>query len=408
MPLKSWSFRCRGRPVRAEVSWRRLSGWSRQRLYVGHELAAERRGRAQLGLPLAARLDGLEGEPAELEVRFRRTWLGLGAACQVLLNGGPPGRDEPPARVEWGIPVGEEVVERPASAVRAVAGFVCIPMFLGLVLALLILAIPLILLGVAVGRVRDALFRWRMRRRGRFLVWAEVDPRMAAGPGTLVLEYGNAGLWRAWWTEEDVLGLCTIPRPRRGEGNPPPRDPWERLMSPFSPFIEWCHFHYLGEETGRAYLTPLRKGLDFSEGPEAAWRSAYPGLRVVWVPAVRRERVPFLGRFLALLGDDARLAVPALVEALGDAQAPVRSMALDTLGALGPDARGAVPALLEHLHEGPQDERVDAARSLAATGPEGVDALVEASRRGDPWVRYPAALALQGRDLPTAAGEGPA
>src|SRR6266545_3844862 len=106
MPLKSWAFRCQGQPVRGEVWWR-FTGWTRQRLYLDHELAAERRGYFRIGEPLSGKLGSAAGG-SEVEVRFRRSALGFRMACDVRVNDVPLRWEDQPVRVESGAPWDEQ------------------------------------------------------------------------------------------------------------------------------------------------------------------------------------------------------------------------------------------------------------------------------------------------------------
>jgi hypothetical protein len=386
MSLKSWTFWCRGHPVRAEVWWR-FPGWSRQRLYIDHELAAERRGYARTGEPLSGNLGDAAGE---IEVRFRRSALGFRMACVVRVEGVVVRWEDQPVRVERGIPDDEPQNEGFLATLRmALIGCLFVLPFL---LVLMMLAVPLVMVGLFTMKIQEARFERRRRRRGRFLDWLEVERRMREAPSTLIFQIGMKRGARVWWTEEDVLARSPLPPPR-----------WDRgpaVMRGDTSFGTWCHFHYLSEDRGRAYLTTLPAGrarqVDFlDESEPAAWRAEFPLLRVATASFGFPERLRRAEPFVALLGPDAEQSVPGLIAGLRGDDPTLRSMAVDALRDIGPAAGAAVPALVEHLYDGPQAERYKAALALAAIGPEAVEPLTTASECGDPWIRQPAITALE-------------
>jgi len=107
-----------------------------------------------------------------------------------------------------------------------------------------------------------------------------------------------------------------------------------------------------------------------------------------------RERGDELRReVVKALSEAGTVAVPALVQALGDSSAAVRRLACYALGALG-DAT-AVPALVEALGDGDRDVRRAACVALGRVGDAtAVPALVEALGDGDSDVRRASCEAL--------------
>jgi HEAT repeat protein len=99
---------------------------------------------------------------------------------------------------------------------------------------------------------------------------------------------------------------------------------------------------------------------------------------------------------LAALGKRAKPAVPALIEALGDAEAPVRKMAALALGDVGRRARQAVPALIRVLKDGDENVCRRAAIALGEIGDEdgAAEALRAATEDPHPAVRRAALAAL--------------
>jgi HEAT repeat protein len=115
--------------------------------------------------------------------------------------------------------------------------------------------------------------------------------------------------------------------------------------------------------------------------------------------SARREAVTAL----ALLGPQAREALPVLVEALKDSDtAPVLpEKAARGLGRMGPAAAPAVPRLIEMLEPGDslaRDYRVAAAEALGDIGPVARDALPkleELARGEDDEAAWAAAAAIR-------------
>ncbi len=98
--------------------------------------------------------------------------------------------------------------------------------------------------------------------------------------------------------------------------------------------------------------------------------------------AVRVEAAREIGD----LGEQAKAAVPALVEALGDPAAPMRKAAAAALGSIG--APAAVPALTKALRDPDAKVRWQAAEALGQIGPKASAAVPEL------------VTVLQGKDVP--------
>jgi len=132
-----------------------------------------------------------------------------------------------------------------------------------------------------------------------------------------------------------------------------------------------------------------------------AWRTAqhlprslrYMVLRnVAWTNAVE-VRVA-AARSLAILGPEARTAIPALNQALHDKEVRVQ---LDAAAALGRIGRQSVPVLMQALEENDASIRHAAAYALGEVGPDAqpaVPLLTKALEDNDPQVRSSAAYSL--------------
>src|SRR5262249_37130950 len=75
---------------------------------------------------------------------------------------------------------------------------------------------------------------------------------------------------------------------------------------------------------------------------------------------------------LGLIGNDAKDALPALVDALEEKDESVRLIACAALGKIGPVA---LPVLINALQHHYQDIRCEAARAIASIGPKALSAV---------------------------------
>jgi HEAT repeat protein len=119
-----------------------------------------------------------------------------------------------------------------------------------------------------------------------------------------------------------------------------------------------------------------------------------------WLHCLRlpdAEQRAHAAMILGLMGPEAQVAVPALVEALRDDDPRVRRVIIAALVEIGPAARAAVPALVITLQDRCELVRRRAAQELAEIGPAArpaVPALVEALGDPDAMVRRWSAYAL--------------
>jgi len=97
------------------------------------------------------------------------------------------------------------------------------------------------------------------------------------------------------------------------------------------------------------------------------------------------------------IGPEAKVAVPALIEALKDHDPAVRRNAAWALGDIGPEAKAAIPTLIELLKDHDQRVHRDAAAALGMIGPEAkvaIPALIELLKDHDQEIYRAAAEAL--------------
>lgn len=92
------------------------------------------------------------------------------------------------------------------------------------------------------------------------------------------------------------------------------------------------------------------------------------------------------------LGPRSKVAVMALVDALGDRDDRVRAMAAAALGRIGPAAEDAVPALIETLKDEAAGQHAE--ESLVKIGRAAVPALIQVVESPHQSIRWHAANAL--------------
>lgn len=95
---------------------------------------------------------------------------------------------------------------------------------------------------------RENRYRNGLRSKGRLIMLDELEARLDIGMGTLILEWGEKGAYRVWWTEDDLKSL----------GRPAStKDDIEAALQGQHPFNTQCQKEYLDEETGKAFLTSI-------------------------------------------------------------------------------------------------------------------------------------------------------
>lgn len=91
-------------------------------------------------------------------------------------------------------------------------------------------------------------YRNTLRSKGRFMTLDDLQPRLDAGMGTLIWDWGPKGTYRIWWTEDDLHLL----------GEPvSTKEDFEAAFREQHPFNTECQKEYLDEETGKAFLTSI-------------------------------------------------------------------------------------------------------------------------------------------------------
>jgi len=143
---------------------------------------------------------------------------------------------------------------------------------IALLAGLSILAMPFLALAL---RRREYKLTRAIRARDRFIPWNELEPRLQAGEGTLVVEQAMVEGLRVWWTDEDITQHAPMPTPSEKELD------YHRFKKPH-PFVSWCYDSYLSPESGRALLTNPPFSYPRRGVTEAAFfKARFPKMQVV-------------------------------------------------------------------------------------------------------------------------------
>jgi hypothetical protein len=170
--------------------------------------------------------------------------------------------------------------EHPASKPTISLG----PLGLILVALIAILSLLFILVVVSTQWLQERWFVRRMRAAGRFILWQDLEPKLRAGEGTLVIEGAMTGPVRVWWAEENILALAPVP--------PPAEHELARLLRDKpQPFVAWCFGRYLEPKEGTALLTKPPATLPAEALFAGYFRKQYPGLNAIDTVYCRRTTV---------------------------------------------------------------------------------------------------------------------
>jgi hypothetical protein len=136
------------------------------------------------------------------------------------------------------------------------------PLFFVALLVLAVVSIPVEFVYRVRQQREERQFRPRLAAAGRCVEWAEVEARLQAGEGTLIIEHlSPKGPIREWWTEEDVIAGAPVALPS-SLASPPPEGQQQAVQE----YARACAAKYLDVESGTAKLTevpvPLTRRLD--------------------------------------------------------------------------------------------------------------------------------------------------
>jgi hypothetical protein len=147
---------------------------------------------------------------------------------------------------------------------------VCSAVLVGLV-GLVLIALRLSRAARRSGKLR---FVRRMSQHDRFISWENLESRLQAREGTLIVEQAHKAGVRVWWAGEDVLQAAPMQPPLEEELD------YLRFKEPH-PFVAWCFERYLHPESGRASLTDPPFSFPPGFVRAAFFKDKFPGLRVL-------------------------------------------------------------------------------------------------------------------------------
>jgi hypothetical protein len=128
-------------------------------------------------------------------------------------------------------------------------------------LGLMVVSIPLLPVFSLLLYLEMKRLRRRLAQAGRVVEWSEVEAKLAAGEGTLILEYWSpkAGR-RTWWTQDDLNAGAPVPLPSMDSET----EEAQRLL--LDEYANACEARYTNVKTGTARLTvvpsPLPRGIE--------------------------------------------------------------------------------------------------------------------------------------------------
>jgi hypothetical protein len=175
-----------------------------------------------------------------------------------------------PAMLVWGI--------------IGMLGFVCYMATMSLV------SLPGYIRDCAQQRNEEQELRRALEALDRFIPWPELERRLDAAKGTLIVEvwdddFSPSCSLRVWWTEEDVASFAPV--------SPSPIDEIDAsgCRRPH-PFVEWCHQRYLSLDGGIALLTDDHAALPRNQpvwDVSKYFRERFPRVRVVDTTLLRHR-----------------------------------------------------------------------------------------------------------------------
>ena len=143
-------------------------------------------------------------------------------------------------------------------------------------------------------RVRHRCACHRLREQfaeaGRFLAWCELEPKLKAGEGTLILENQiPKGPHRHWWTADDLVASSPVPLPT-GFGSPDVVEP----SADFAQYSKDCCSRYVDLDSGTALLTEVLIQRDRRTGKRQL-AEKYPAAKVVTLRYGLNDPILLLG-----------------------------------------------------------------------------------------------------------------
>ena len=129
---------------------------------------------------------------------------------------------------------------------------------------------------IAKGFLHERRFRNELKSKNRFVTLRRLRPRLEAGEGTLIEEWGVKGPYHIWWTGENVTT----------RGTPLTEEDFRSIMGGEDhAFNAQCVKEYLELDTGRALLTSISRRVARKDG----LKRLFPKVAVVMLVATGKQ-----------------------------------------------------------------------------------------------------------------------
>lgn len=138
---------------------------------------------------------------------------------------------------------------------------IMMPLFFVFLLVMAVVSIPVELVYRLRLNRQEKQLRPRLAAVGRVMEWTEVEAKLKAGEGTLIVEHCSPkGPIREWWTGDDLAGQAPVPLPASLK-SPPEEGQLQQLHE----YAKTCAARYVVIEGGTARLTevPVPLGRQF-------------------------------------------------------------------------------------------------------------------------------------------------
>ncbi len=130
---------------------------------------------------------------------------------------------------------------------------VILPLFFIFLSVMAVVSVPLEFVYRLRQQSEEKQLRLRLVATGRFMEWAEVEARLKAGAGTLIVEHlSPKGPIREWWSEDDLIAAAPVSLPVSLKS-----PPGEGHLQMLQEYAAACATRYTDLATGAANLTEV-------------------------------------------------------------------------------------------------------------------------------------------------------
>jgi hypothetical protein len=127
------------------------------------------------------------------------------------------------------------------------------PLFFIFLLVMAVASVPIEFVHRLRQQREEKQLRPRLAAAGRFMEWPEVEAKLRAGEGTLIIEHRSPkGPIREWWAADDLIAAAPVPLPTSLKSPPA-----EGQLEPLREYAASCEARYLDVDSGWAKLTEV-------------------------------------------------------------------------------------------------------------------------------------------------------